>query len=780
MSENTSAQKRSFFGDYFRYNLRTQRGFTILFAILNFFSTVCLSVGIYLFAKYVLVPISKGEYQWNGIGMVASFELFAVFMIGLTFIEIIFLCIMPAVSFKYFNKRSHMDTLGGLPLTTRQRFFGDMLSGAASFGFSFIPGAVIAIVIAAMTETGPMREMYSEALTHGNISYYAYPWGTENTLELFTIYLITELICYAAAYAIACFITSCCGKTGTSALFSLITVTALTLITYPAARYIYECTVGYDAYTSAIAAMSAVPPIGTLIQLIMKLFNIPGSFAATTPLILIAILIIALFALGAYYAAMKRKTERVDREFVFGSGYYIIPAMITVAAGMFGLEMIDIKTIPYTIPAMIIVFFVCLVIALLCIGLFKKKWKGISILAVIPVISAALAAAVSADSVSFHPTTFSLPLILIALGSCMVIAYLRRRSVMDIPKGAAVFAAALSACFMFGVIVKSTDGFGLSYRLPSKQSIESVEISGNMIQNKFDQYDSFNDSVTIKSDSGIELVLSEHQKLIDDIRNYESSSINNFGDTINLVYHYKNGLTSYRSYVYLGEYEVMTDRSDYRLVEAISRLPELHDMTLFGILENPDMPCISMTYNGRDPGNINDPENASDTSLMIKPSEHDRFIKICLEDISAFAQDNPYGFHKVGEIYYDYLDKDGKHRSYRFPLYQNYENIINFLNDRDNIENSADISIDETKQYSVTFNIGGNGYVSFTITRPELAREFLSYLQAGYTPSGNDTEQNNISIYDNEHHRYSVKSGNEQEALKALIKAIRAHQQIKP
>lgn len=184
MSENISAQttptfKKSFFGDYFRYKLRTQRGYIILFAILNFISTAGFAAAVYFIAEFGFLPGIKDSYMYSTLGP-SMMIMFLIWLMAITVLfEVVMLCILPAVSFKFFNKRSHMDTLGALPLTTSQRFLGDMLSGAAVFGISFVPEAVIAVIIAAITEAGPVREI--NELT----DFYPYfPWKNESVLKI--------------------------------------------------------------------------------------------------------------------------------------------------------------------------------------------------------------------------------------------------------------------------------------------------------------------------------------------------------------------------------------------------------------------------------------------------------------------------------------------------------------------------------------------------------------------------------------------------------------------
>lgn len=780
MSENISAQttptfKKSFFGDYFRYKLRTQRGYIILFAILNFISTAGFAAAVYFIAKFGFLPGIKDPRMYSTLGASMMLQ-FSIWLMAITVIlEVVMLCILPAVSFKFFNKRSHMDTLGALPLTTSERFFGDMLSGAAVFGISFVPEAVIAVIIAAVTEAGPVREI-NELTDH----YPYFPWKNESVLKLFAVIMITELLCYAAAYAISCFVASCCGKTGSSILFSLVMNIAPVLIIFPTAASISENAVGYDVMYLGMTAFPAIAPVGTLIQTYAKLNSEPGSYAVLTPLVLVILLTIALFTFGAYIAAMKRKTERIDREFVFDAGYYIVPIIVTLAAGMIGVKarIVAFNESSFTISTTLIALASSVILSVIVIRYFKKKGKNYAIIGVLPTLFTALISSMTVKIIDISLFAVLVPFALIALATCLVLAYLREHSFKNIWKGAAVFVSVISACFLIGVFIQCTNGFGISHYLPSAREIDSVDISGGMITDKIRPADGSR-TLTVKTKNGIETIISEHQKLIDDLGNYESGSRGvNTDEVICLTYHYKNGMTSFRAYCYDNYNIAPSDRSDYKFVDAISKIPELYDMTAFGILGNPDMPCIGISYQGNDPEITNSDMPNFGKDLIIDPSAQDKFVECYLNDLSG--SEPVHTTNWFAKINYEYLDKAGERKTYSFYLYPDYSNVIEFLEDPANTESNTEIPTNGTMHYKVYFKASNSFAITFTITHPELAREFLSYLESGKAYDDNETRYVSITAYENGNYYrdYKIDKENKQEALVALIKAIRAHQAI--
>lgn len=706
MSENSSALKSSFFKEYFRYKLRTLRGFTILFAVLNFISVTGFAAGVLIFVHSVLLKFNNeadnsGMYVYGGIYI---FTLFLYLMIAVIFIQLLMLAILPAVNFKFYNKRSYMDTIGGLPLTGRQRFLGDILSGAASFGISFVPCFVIAMILAAITQFGGLQKLdgyEAEYILHGIEGDY---------IGLAITCLLTMLLCYASAYAISCFVTSCCGKVGTSVLFSIIMMGALTIIALSIGGIVVDNAIGFDSNFANLTIISATPPFGTLIATITETQGATIGFAVKTPLVLVILFVIALFGFGSYIAAKRRKTERVEREIVFNAGYYVISAIITVMAGSFSIWLVENKT------------------------------------------------------------TYIIPLLLIALATCLVMAYLNSRSFKKIWKGFVVFAAAGAFCLGLGFLIEKTNGLGISTYIPSKQSIKSIKLYGPPIRDKFQAYNEYDGEIIIENENGISLVLSEHQKLVDEIENFAKTR-NNYSWPLTIEYDLKNGMTAVRCYTYIKHVESKSDDPTYKFVEAISELPELRSFTVFGLLGNPEMTCTNISYNGSDP---NDTANVDhDLNLIVKPSKYDKFVECYLEDLTNLSPnetDTPFG-----TFIYEYIDKSGITKTFSGVIVESYHKTIEFLKDPDNFEEKLDITVDETKEYYVVYK-NGESSIRFNITHTELAHEFLSYAEPRSGSSDDDTEC--FYIRSSDGYSFGIRKEDEQAALSAFIKAIRAHRAI--
>lgn len=145
MESEKSVIKRSFFREYFFYKLRGTMGICIASSVMGFIACVLSGFSVYKMAK---------DIEANGSGMTAlpvnllwNFTMFAG-LVGIAAIAIV----APIISFKYYRSRSSMDTLGCLPITYGQRFWGDFLSGLAAIVVPFSVMASIGGIILTLTQ----------------------------------------------------------------------------------------------------------------------------------------------------------------------------------------------------------------------------------------------------------------------------------------------------------------------------------------------------------------------------------------------------------------------------------------------------------------------------------------------------------------------------------------------------------------------------------------------------------------------------------------------------
>ncbi len=436
-NENTSL-KPSFFKEYFRYKLRGLKGFTITFAVMNF---LILTV----FAAIILIMGIIVNQDADDKATMITYNTTIIFSmivtaLALVFIaEIILIIVMAALNLKFYHNRSAMDTIGGLPLTVKQRFWGDTLSGATSFMISFIPCSVSALIMMAVVQFGIMSEVEKRRIENGNEIYYMFPNFKDNVLIIGALVILTLFICLAAAYAVTCFVTSCCGRIETSIIFSFVVLGAMPIIVGAYGSFIFYNAVGIGT-SNLDKAVGTLPPVGTLFYLMYSLYDkmFEGyEFTVWSPKVIIMLAFIVLPMLGSYVIANRRKAERVDNPFICKIAYSAVSLLITAAA--LGLVLIN-----------------------------------------------------------FDVAAFVVPVVIFTIAACLYIEYIRSHSKRTFWRGLVRFAGSAAVCAVFGLITYKTNGFNIDKKLPVETNIESVTVY-NLDTGNFRPSDSFDDESVISA-----------------------------------------------------------------------------------------------------------------------------------------------------------------------------------------------------------------------------------------------------------------------------------------
>lgn len=482
MSGESIVSKSSFFKDYFRHKMRGLKGFTITFAAMNFVLITVLAASVMIIEnnyRKVLLPGEHGTDLYVVYNWMSATCLLLVFLAA-----VILVAVMAAINLKFYHNRSAMDTIGGLPLTTTQRFWGDFLSGAASFIISFIPCSVIGLIFMAITEFGIMPDIYNYFIEHGQTKEYMFPEFKDNFIIIGLIVILTVFLCFAAAYTISCFITSCSGRLNTAIVFSLVTPVAAPIIICSYGSFIFNEAVGVVETTEVALIANALPPFGTFYFLLWSYFSslcANYTFAAAGPKIIVMLAFVVLPMIGSYLIARNRKAERVDKPLIYRSAYTIATVLISITA----------------------------------LGLVV----------------------VAGDA-----PVFTVPVIAFTIAACIFIEYIGSHSKRTFWKGLVRFAAAAVVCASFAALTKSTHGFNMGYKLPKQNEIESVALYNiNSAINELP-------SRTFTDEKIISAVLSEHKKIIDNLDKFDSDTRKGALYKLTITYNLKNGSQVQRSY----------------------------------------------------------------------------------------------------------------------------------------------------------------------------------------------------------------------------------------
>lgn len=443
----------------------------VIFALVNFMSV--------LFSAILLNNGFRKEAREPGFEYFFEAYLFNLRVMGLAVvINIIMIVLTTAKSFRIYHSRAAMDTLGCLPVSYKQRFWGDFLSVVSANLISFIPFYLISlIIIGDMKGTvDSLQNIYSIY----NINLTDYP-------PFFSVYWLTMLLINLGTYAVTALVCSCCGKKGSTVLYSFVTMAAFSGIYLVYGKELFSNVIGVESNNEIAKSISMLPPFGPIVSYMMSTQSDEMSpltdwlaFKNNPFYIVIYLLLTAVFIAGAYLIGKRRRAENVGESFVFKSAYHTLTLM-------FMIMLIGASTIAYsnlmedsgTLWVMLLSFIVYTALEVSQNKGFKGFWKT-----------------------------------------------------------AVRFAAVFGACFAFITLIKTTNSFGIYKILPSAGSVKEVKVSGSYFYTPWVEYSK---EYTLDEKQSVSAILNEHKKLFD------SDSLQT-GNDLNVTYVMKTGQNITRRY----------------------------------------------------------------------------------------------------------------------------------------------------------------------------------------------------------------------------------------
>lgn len=689
---------KNYFGKYFRYKLGQSKPIIIIFALLNFFTAVIL--------PYYLLAIS-GNYTTkvnpdNPYELIAiqdfSYAFTPMFMVVI--IGAIMITITTVLAMNIYHDRAAMDTLGSLPLSYRERFWGDVLSSMFVNFVSFIPSFCVSAILENI--------VFKNKITQNGLIYNPGYSSVKVISHSLTVFLLLTMISYIGVYAVTAFIKSCCGRIGTAVIFSFIAMVAVPGIYAVYGRYFYSYAVGVDMSNEICSKICLLPPFGFIFSLFMRQLDAFLSFEELNNLdyiidrpvcIILPVLIIAAFFAGAYYVGKNRKAEKTGEGFVFKSVFYIL--LITLLIMVFGL------TSSYLLVE-----------------------KGAFGLLVIVILSFVL----------YFALEFS-----------------QHKSFKGSWKTVIRYAAVLGACIAFMTVVRATDAFGYSKKLPKMSSIKEIHVSGEYF---FSEYGVLGaEGHTYRSADSVSAILNEHKKLLeeDDLKT---------GYKLVIRYVTKGGREITRGYNMFTNGDEPIKNFSY----AVRDLKEF-DPSILGVLGRSDFSGLEAEFHRYDSDDHGLP------SGYLRRDKTEEFAEILRSDIENFYfDDSETRKNTVGDVRF-YNIKDNYHFSLNtYMILDVYEATIEFLSDPENYVVSD--KKDEPKIYHVSYKTNGLegtlSNISVTVSKDdtsEYAKELLSYIKP--THSINSTPPCFIIRDENGDIMYEISRENEQAAIKAMLDLLR-------
>lgn len=511
------------FRKYFCYKLSRSKKLIFFFSLLNFLALVFPPIVMSYGFKDLLYEISIADRALIYGDPTFGTTVFPMIIIP---IVVIMITVSTVKSLKLYHNRADMDTLGCLPVSYGERFWGDFLSGIFANFVSYIPFCVISLFVTESTKA-TVEDIFNSKFA---IDCRGIPTFFQNLV-------ITTFFVYLGVYAITTFVSSCCGKTGNSVLFSFIAMAVLPGIFIVYGNEMFFYALGIDEFSEIAKNVCMLPPLGPFISLIMSNFdkhysiwsleNSGYGMLANSPFYLVVFLLItAAFIAGAYFIGKHRRAEKVGEGFVFTGAYH----------------------------ALIITFLVTLIGA--SAAGYSKMMEGNS------------------------------GMLFVALFSFIVYAALefsQNKSFKKFWKTAVRFAAVFGVCFAFLTLVKTTNAFGIYKNLPSESSVKTVRLSGKYFYS--DHYINEN-SYSFSSDELISEVLNEHEMLLGSADSIKT------GDDLQITYVLNTGQTISRYYTTVGD---APDDPVKSFSDAVKQHPDF-DLGDLGLISSKDFSPYLIRY----------------------------------------------------------------------------------------------------------------------------------------------------------------------------------------
>lgn len=249
-------------------------------------------------------------------------------------------------SFDYLYKKSKVDMIYSLPLTTKQRFLSDYFSGLCAYTIPYILSVIITLIIHSLACLG-IKE-----------------WAENNQDEYITSTIIKLAFCglfiMIMFYTLTVLVTSCCGSMFEAIAYNIIANGLIPGVIAVFFLVFFNDLYGIDVQDYLLRYISNSSPIGACIG---TGYNWNSDIFQLLRWYLLTIIADGIYFFIAYFLYSKRKAEDVSKPFVFRVFYYITMTAITFIIISLMIEIDDADIIPQMMFLSAIIYFICEVIA---------------------------------------------------------------------------------------------------------------------------------------------------------------------------------------------------------------------------------------------------------------------------------------------------------------------------------------------------------------------------------------------------------------------------------
>lgn len=490
----------------------------------------------------------------NQIGSSPS-ESMPILAVIVSFCAIMLGIICTFTNFRYLYDKKQVDTALLLPLSSKQKFLSDFVSGILSSILPFITAGVFTAVLMIIGLIGfdGHEFSYYDSYYESYKTYICTIFG-DTVLPIIAKCFLFGIIAIVMLQALTALAIVCCGTLDSAAIHTFLINLFIPL--FLVLLYYNEFTDHFfiDFNKLFYALIGWTSPVGSIISLYMLFASSDISYAE----IIIGNLIFSLLYFGAaYFLYQKRRAEQVSKPLVFKIFYAVTITLMlwTAITAIFGSE----------------------------VNFYDSSAKSLLVYAFV---------------------TFC------AYMLCEIIA---RRGLKGIWKGAVRYIVTTAAFLSFIVIINYTRCFGIEFKVPEADKVDKVYISyhgtfqdlpwfwGN-IENNLDDYGVY----VLESEENIERVINAHRSITQNIKKEYpigmdiftneqlEDSIQSIYAPFSVYYKMKNGSTLSRQYdfitteafEYMAEveisYEFLKQRADMSKEYTYEEFCELYyEMTYY-------------------------------------------------------------------------------------------------------------------------------------------------------------------------------------------------------
>lgn len=248
-------------------------------------------------------------------------------------------------SFDYLYKKSKVDMIYSLPLTTKQQFLSNYFSGLCAYTIPYIISVILTLII------------------HGLSCFAFKEWAEYNSDYSVTTAILKialgGLFIMIMFYTLTVLVTSCCGSLFECVAYNIFINGIIPGVIAVFFLVFFDDLYGINVEEYLLKYISNTSPIGACIG-IEENFNI--DIAQLIKWYILTLIADVVYFFIAYMLYSKRKAEDVSKPFVFKAFYYITMTAVTFIIIALMVSSNDVDSIVPMIFLSAIVYFICEVI----------------------------------------------------------------------------------------------------------------------------------------------------------------------------------------------------------------------------------------------------------------------------------------------------------------------------------------------------------------------------------------------------------------------------------